>query len=204
MLGYVARCLHRFNHLWRKMQDSPHPWNKPAYGTHKQYADRDNSPYVNDEIKTLIHQILGSFLFYSRAVGPTMLWRNIRHNRQKKTRKISPTFSTTAQRTPMLPFVITKVTCNYGATPMQLTLSPKTPEVALWDTSTSVTVTDPKKPQANPTPNGPLHTEVAIIKNVVSSSTKAGIEGTFHNGKFVLICEQGLKKQTTHNQDQHL
>ena len=71
--GYVAKCLSRFKHKWKKMQDAPHPWNTPAYGAHKQYATNDNSPHLDDEMKTFIQQVIGSFLFYGRAVDPTIL-----------------------------------------------------------------------------------------------------------------------------------
>ena len=54
MPGYVAKCLIRFKHIWKKLRDAPHPWNTPAYGTHKQYADIDISPYLDDKMKTFI------------------------------------------------------------------------------------------------------------------------------------------------------
>ena len=58
---------------------------------------------------------------------------------------------------------------------------------------------DPKKPQPHPTPNGPLHTEVSLIKNVVASSTEAEIASTFHNGKLTADLRIRLE-ETGHKQ----
>jgi len=189
MPGYVAKCLRHFNHLWRKMQDSPHPWNEPAYGAHKQYADRDISPFLNAEMKTLIQQIIGSFLFYGRAVDPTMLTAlNAFAEYQAQ-----PTEQTKKNIDHFLDYCATHpdASIRYHKSDMQLWCDSDAAYLVAKNARSRIAghfylsdkVTDPKKPQANPTPNGPLHTEVAVIKNVVSSSTEAEIAGTFHNGK---------------------
>ena len=127
MPGYIAKCLLWFKHIWRKMQDAPHPWNDPAYGAHKQYADRDNSPFVNDKIKTLIQQIIGSFLFYGRAVDPTMLtalnaFAEYQVQPTEQTKKNIDHFLDYCATHPDAAIHYQKVICNYDATQMQLTL----------------------------------------------------------------------------------
>ena len=55
-------------------QDAPHTWNKPVYGKHTQLATKKRSaPKLNSEDTNRVQSINGPFLYYSRAVDPTML-----------------------------------------------------------------------------------------------------------------------------------
>ena len=73
--GYVNKALKKFHHLIpSKMCHAPHPWNPPIYGKHIQYAhDPTSSPAVSAKDRTFVQQVVGTFLFYSRCVDPTML-----------------------------------------------------------------------------------------------------------------------------------
>jgi hypothetical protein len=64
MPGYIERALHRFRHPTpTKPEHSPHPWQKPAFGAKTQFA-RD---------KRRILEVLGTLLFYARAIDSTLL-----------------------------------------------------------------------------------------------------------------------------------
>ena len=74
MPGYVAEALKRFNHPPpSKPQHQPHKHVEPAYGQKIQYSPVDETPPLNKEGKTFIQQVTGTFLYYARAVDPTML-----------------------------------------------------------------------------------------------------------------------------------
>eukprot|EP00957_Ditylum_brightwellii_P151299 11520824-Ditylum_brightwellii.AAC.1 len=73
--GYIEKALIRFNHMPPvKPEYSPHAWVKPSYNKGPQYvALPDSSPKLSVEGKVRIQQILGTLLFYERAVDPTIL-----------------------------------------------------------------------------------------------------------------------------------
>jgi hypothetical protein len=75
MPGYVTRALQRFSHPPpTKPQHSTHAWQKPSYGDKIQYApDSDTSPALDSKETKLIQEILGTLLYYARAVNSTML-----------------------------------------------------------------------------------------------------------------------------------
>ena len=75
MPGYVDHALHKFQHPTpKKPQDSPYPAAVKQYGVKVQLTDPiDTSAHLPPhEIKRL-QQIIGTFLFYGRAVDPTLL-----------------------------------------------------------------------------------------------------------------------------------
>ena len=75
MPSYVGHALHKFQHPTpKKLQDSPYPATVKQYGVKVQLTDPiDTSARLPPhEIKRL-QQIIGTFLFYGRAVDPTLL-----------------------------------------------------------------------------------------------------------------------------------
>jgi hypothetical protein len=75
MPGYVKDALHKFQHpSSARQQDAPHSWNQPTYGATVQYTDNlDNSPLLPTKSITFVQKIVGTFLYYTTAVNPTML-----------------------------------------------------------------------------------------------------------------------------------
>jgi hypothetical protein len=73
--GYVETALKRFKHPTpEKPQHQPYPHNPKQYGQKKQYVEaKDESPLLGKEDKKIIQEVTGTFLFYARAVDPTML-----------------------------------------------------------------------------------------------------------------------------------
>jgi len=70
MPGYVEHALTRFGHLIPKiLQHQPHKHTVPTYGATIQYAkDDDATNLLSKEEKKYIQQVLGTFLYYGRAV----------------------------------------------------------------------------------------------------------------------------------------
>ena len=74
MPDYVKRALLCFCHVLKsKSQRSPHRWTEPKYGAKVQYATTDQSPLLDPTDITFVQQVLGTFLYYARAVDNTML-----------------------------------------------------------------------------------------------------------------------------------
>jgi hypothetical protein len=75
MPGYIERALLRFAHAPpNKPQHQPHPSADKIYGTKIQYAKKiDDSPLLPPDGKTYIQQVLGTLLYYGRAVDSTIL-----------------------------------------------------------------------------------------------------------------------------------
>eukprot|EP00957_Ditylum_brightwellii_P124117 9461674-Ditylum_brightwellii.AAC.1 len=75
MPGYVMKALEKFRHAKPKFpQFAPHCWNQPAYGQKVQYAaTSDASDKLDKKGHRLIQSIIGTFLYYARAVDPTIL-----------------------------------------------------------------------------------------------------------------------------------
>ena len=74
MPGYVAEALECFQHPHPKRgQDQPHKHVAPNYGQKVQYEHVDESELLDKDGKTYIQQVTGTFLYYARAVDPTML-----------------------------------------------------------------------------------------------------------------------------------
>jgi hypothetical protein len=75
MPGYIKKALAQCGHQVPKdPQHQPHKHTIPSYGATIQYAKAEDTsrPLAKDE-KKYIQQIIGTFLYYGRAVDPTML-----------------------------------------------------------------------------------------------------------------------------------
>ena len=75
MPGYVENQLKKYNHKPpTKPQDSPFPAPPIRYGKAAQtITEPDPTPALSTESKKYVQQVTGSFLFYGRAVDPTIL-----------------------------------------------------------------------------------------------------------------------------------
>ena len=75
MPDYVTKALKQFGHKKpARPQSSPFPCAPIKYGAKKQYAKSESTaPKLDKEGKKFIQQVCGKFLFYGRAVDPTLL-----------------------------------------------------------------------------------------------------------------------------------
>ena len=74
MPGYVQKALLRFKHSKpHKPVHSPHPYTEIQYGAKTQYAEVDDSTPLDQDEKLRLQQVIGTFLYYARAVDNTML-----------------------------------------------------------------------------------------------------------------------------------
>jgi hypothetical protein len=74
MPGYVANALHKFQHPTpTRPAHAPSHWNRPEYGAKIQYTSPDTSAPMTPAETLNLQKVCGTFLFYGRAVDPTML-----------------------------------------------------------------------------------------------------------------------------------
>ena len=75
MIGYVKKLLHKLQHKIPFTQEhNPHIWTAPKYGTKVQYAPNvNNLPIVSKDRIKRIQTIIGSLLYYARAIDHTIL-----------------------------------------------------------------------------------------------------------------------------------
>ena len=75
MTNYVTKELHNFQHPNpRRTQYAPHQWTRPNSCATKQLANPlDTSPPIPEERKRRIQQMVGTFLYFYRAVDCTMI-----------------------------------------------------------------------------------------------------------------------------------
>ena len=75
MPDFVQKTLKRLVHLApRKLQHSPHRYNPIVFGQQQQFASLpDETPFLNEKGKQYVQSVVGSFLYYARAVEATIL-----------------------------------------------------------------------------------------------------------------------------------
>ena len=74
MPGYVEKTLKRLQHVKPSVpQYSPHKWTKPSYGSKLQMAPVDTSQKLKKPGIKHVQSVVGSFLYYARAIDATML-----------------------------------------------------------------------------------------------------------------------------------
>ena len=163
------------------VQDAPHTWTPPESGACIQYAEpEDMSQPLDKNGVTCLQQIIGTFLFYARAMDNTLLVAAV------QTKGIAKTMDATIQL------------FNYAAT---------NPDAAIryhWSNMTLYAHSDASylsklqarsrvggyfylgnihKAANNPPPNGPIHVGSRILKNIMAAAPEAEIGAFFHNGQ---------------------
>jgi hypothetical protein len=178
-------------------------------------TEDDNAATLDSKGMTRIQQIVGTFLFYARAVDPTM-----RHALSSLSQQQSAPTETTEKATNQ--FLDYAATCpdailRYRASDMVLRVhsdasylcEPKARSRAGGHHFLTDMPVDPlRQPQStDPTPpnNGAILTECRIIKNVMSSAAEAEMAAAHHNaieacGLRTCLEEMGHKQPPTHVQ----
>ena len=187
MPGYVAKKLKKFNHpIPSKPQYAPHKWLKPAYGKRLQYAPPpDKSNPLNDKETKQIQSICGSFLYYARAVDPTILPAL----NEIATQQSKPTSDTKKKTHMLMDYLCTypNAKLRFYAGTMKLAVDSDAAYLVLPNAKSRVAghfylEAKPFPNKAYPGKhNAPLLTECYTLKNVVSSAAEAECGGIFHN-----------------------
>ena len=186
MPGYIKAVLHRFLHPQPKSpQFSPHAHVPIKYGLKtRQYAlEPDTSPLLDKKGIKYVQQVVGSLLYYARALDGTMLpTLNIIGSEQA-----SPTKQTEQKCKRLL---------DYAATYSSAFLRYRASNMVLHVDSDAAYLVMPKArsriagyyhlldyPTKQGDINGPLHIECKTLRNVVGSAAEAEMGGLYHNAQ---------------------
>ena len=194
MPGYVKEALVRFKHKLRRKTDQPHRHEPPKYGATIQYAkEEDSSDLLNAKETQSIQQITGTFLYYARAVDPTMLVAlSAIASMQSK-----PTVATLERAMLFL---------DYAATHPDAIMTYKASNMILHVHSDASYLTEPKarsragghfflSSKAKDAPNnGAVHNIAQILKHVMTSAADAEIGALYVNTRHAISVRRTLEE----------
>ena len=187
MKGYVLKALQRFEHTKPvRPQYAPHRWTKPQYGAKQQMVEpEDTSPALEKEQIKRLMEVIGTFLYYGRAVDNTMLVA-------LGTLAQSQTKGTEATMKDLVHLL------NYAATYPEAKVRFHASQMILHIHSDASCLSEPHAksrvgghyfldgkddPHQAPTHNGGIHIESRILRPVMASAAEAETAALFHNGQ---------------------
>ena len=187
MPQYVAKALSKYNHPTPlRPQYAPHCWTQPAYGQKVQLAPQsDTTALLDTKDKRRIQSVVGTFLFYGRAVEPTVLTAL----NDIATVQSQPTTDTFKKTQMLLDYLATypRAKLRFYAGDMKLHIESDAAYLVLPGAKSRVAgyfyLRSPPHPSKlyPKSYNAPIHVECATLKNVVSSAAEAECGGLFHN-----------------------
>ena len=194
MPGYIDKLLHKYQYQPNIPQHSPYPCRPIQYGAKVQMATPDDkTEAIDQQGKTRVQQIVGSLLYYARAVDPTILPAlNALASQQA-----NPTQQTVQNLHQLLDFVATHKNATIVFTPSGMILKVHTDASYLSEPQARSRYAGHFYMGNNPlhgtTHNGPVHTTASVLKNVMASAAEAEYGGIFMNAKASLPMRQALE-----------
>jgi hypothetical protein len=186
MPNYIQQALHNFEHNTpTQQQHAPYPWRAPTSGTKIQLTPPpDNTPLIDKKKIMRTQKLLGTLIYWGRAVNPTI----IPAISELASEQATSTETTVEKLTQLLNYCATNpnATIQYAASDMVLHIHP--------DVSYLL---EPKSPSrigghfflnsatnsTNHIHNGPILAISTVYKNVLSSIMESSVAGTFVNAK---------------------
>ena len=198
MPDYVTKKLNQYQHQTpKKPQYAPHQWTKPAYGKTTQYApEPDRSELLDSKGQRYIQSIVGTFLYYARAIDPTILPAL----NEISTQQSKPTKKTLAKTKMLLDYMATypNARMRFVAGTMQLLVESDAAYLVLPNAKSRfaghyMLASKPNIHNQHKSPlNAPILIECKTIKNVVCSAAEAECGGIFYNGQMAKTLRQVL------------
>ena len=183
MPNYVTKTLKKLKHPQpKKPITAPHEWTKPAYGRKPQLAPIDNTPKLPDDEKKRIQQIVGSFLYYARAIDATILPALS----EISTSQAHPTEDTKRKSIMLLDYLASNpiARIRYHASDMILHVDSDAAYLVAPNAKSRIAgyyyLGDRPEKKSNKI-NGAVLVECRYLKHVVASAAEAETGGLFHN-----------------------
>jgi hypothetical protein len=184
MPGYVSNMLSKFQHdALKHPQHTSSRYVTPVYGAKTQYTTKDETPPLTAKQCLNIQKVIGSVLYYARAVGPTVLMplNDIATEQTKATEK---TQATTNQ---LLDYLATHpdATIRYHASDMILHIHS---DASYLSVSKARNLLEGLFFCGNKSPhednlNGSILNAASVIKNVVASAAESEVGACFQNAQ---------------------
>jgi hypothetical protein len=188
MPGYIERALQRFQHVAKRVPEhSPHPWQRPNYGAKTQFAPLPDATAALDAAdKTRILEVLGTLLFYARAIDSTMLTAI----GELATEQSHATMTTMEKLAQLLNYCASHpdATVRFTASDMILAVESDASYLSVVKGRSRAAgyfflTNKPAPPNGPFKSNGAVHVLCHIMREVLSSAAKAELGALFHNGK---------------------
>ena len=195
MPNYIQEALTRFHHTKpRTPQDQPHPHIPPKYGAKQQFAEaEDGSAPLDKHGKKFIQEVVGTLLYYSRAVDCTMLAAL----GSIATQQANPTENTMKKVKQLL---------DYAATHPDAAVTYRASDMVLAAHSDASYLSETKarsragghffmaSDTTYPSNNGAVLTIAQIIKAVMSSAAEAELGALYINCREAIPARQLLEE----------
>jgi hypothetical protein len=189
MPGYIERALQRFKHSPPpRPQHSPHEWQRPDYGAKTQYAPApDSSPALDCADTKRVQEVLGTLLFYARAVDSTMLAAigtlasQQASGTQHTMRGITHLLNYCASHPDaVVRFVASDMILHVESDASYLSEPKARSRAAGYYYLSNMPTTPPSATTPQPTANGAINILCQILREVVSSAAEAELAALFH------------------------
>ena len=194
MPEYVKKALTKLGHTPPTTpQNAPHRWVPITYGKKIQNAQIDDTTPLLPELEIRhIQRVVGSFLYYARAVDNTI------HPALNSlgSKQAAPTQQTQNDANMLMDYLFTHpdATLRYHKSGMQLHIDSDAAYLVAPKAKSRIAgyyYLGDKSQQ--PTLNAPIHIECALLKHVVSSAAEAETAGIFHNAKQAIHIKKMLQ-----------
>ena len=189
MPGYIEKALQRFKlPSPYKQQHSPHAHINSKYGAKVQFtAPPDTSPRLSPKETTTIQEVIGTLLYYARAVDLTLHVAIVTLGSVQT----KPTTNTALDIDRLLRYVASHsdATVRYHASDMVLYIHSDASYLSETEARSRAGgyffLANNTSPPAAPNPpiNGAIHVYSTIINNVLSSAAEAELAALFLNAK---------------------
>ena len=199
MPGYIQKVLHRYQHPQpSRAVNTPHEYNVPVYGKRVQYAPpEDTSPLLDSAGTKYIQGVVGSLLYYARAIDSTLLTA-LNEISGKQAR---PTQHTKNAVHHLLNYVATHphAVVRYYASDMILHIDSDASYLVLPGAKSRIAGYFQLIRNKNSAPfpkgiNGAILVECKTLKHVVASAAEAETGGIFHNAQIGIIIRTALEE----------
>jgi hypothetical protein len=194
MPKYIPAMLKKLQHPHpKKPQHAPHHWSKPVYSKRLQMTPIDTSPPQTTKGICQVQSIIGSILYYARAVDPTMLpaLNDISSKQSKATE------DTQRQCTMLLDYAATypNAKIRYHASDMQLQVDSDAAYLVLPQAKSRYAgyFYLGSKHSTQGKLNGSILVPCKSIRSVVASAAEAETGGLFYNDQEAVIIKQSLE-----------
>ena len=188
MPKYIDKTLKKLEHPKpKKPVTAPHKWTIPAYGRKPQFAPIDNTPPLDDKRKRRIQQIVGSLLYYARAIDSTILPALS----EISSLQARPTEATEQKTKMLLDYLATNPTAKirYYASDMILYVDSDAAYLVAPNAKSRIAgyyyLSDLPSKKTRKL-NGAIMVECRYLKHVVASAAEAETGGLFHNCQNVI------------------
>lgn len=204
MPGYIAAALHKFQHPTPpKPQHAPHAWTAPQYSskTAQLAMPIDDSPPLPADQVQRIQQVVGTLLYYARAVDSTLLvaLNTIASSQAKATEHTAAAVThlldyCATHPNAMIKYFASDMTLHIDSDASYLSVSLARSRAGGHFYLSEHSNDKSKAPTTVPTNNGAIHTVCTVIKNVVGSAAEAEFAALYYNGQEAAVLRTTLEE----------